>query len=91
MPSEKRIGALSFAKRSVTAGITSRLVAQCLPSFESIPLWAFLAFILYTLRRVDCRRCGVVAVEEVPWSDGKRTLDTSLANTGYCWSRISLT
>src|SRR5215471_11794159 len=25
------------------------------------------------MRRVDCRRCGVVAVEEVPWGDGKRT------------------
>src|SRR5262245_15545826 len=24
------------------------------------------------MRRVDCRRCGVVAVEEVPWGDGKR-------------------
>src|SRR5689334_14420427 len=26
------------------------------------------------MRRVDCRRCGVVAVEEVPWGDGKCTL-----------------
>ncbi len=26
------------------------------------------------MRRVDCRRFGVVAVEEVPWGDGKRTL-----------------
>src|SRR5579864_1433832 len=26
------------------------------------------------MRRVDCRRCGVVTVEEVPWGDGKRTL-----------------
>src|SRR5438094_10041551 len=26
------------------------------------------------MRRVDCRCCGVVAVEEVPWGDGKRTL-----------------
>jgi hypothetical protein len=24
--------------------------------------------------RVDCHRCGVVTVEEVPWGDGKRTL-----------------
>jgi hypothetical protein len=34
---------------------------------EFIPLWGFLVFHLYTMRRVDCRRCGVVAVEEVPW------------------------
>jgi transposase len=42
--------------------------------FEFIPLWGFLVFLLYTMRRVDFRRCGVVAVEEVPWGDGKRTL-----------------
>jgi transposase len=46
--------------------------------FEFIPLWGFLVFLLYTMRRVDCRRCGVVAVEEVPWGDGKRTLTKSL-------------
>jgi len=42
--------------------------------FEFIPLWGFLVFLLYTMRRVNCRRCGIVAVEEVPWGDGKRTL-----------------
>jgi transposase len=42
--------------------------------FEFIPLWGFLVFLLYAMRRVECRRCGVVAVEEVPWGDGKRTL-----------------
>jgi transposase len=26
--------------------------------FEFIPLWGFLVFLLYTMRRVDCRRCG---------------------------------
>src|SRR5215470_10011512 len=31
--------------------------------FEFIPLWGFLVFLLYTMRRVDCRRCGVVTVE----------------------------
>jgi len=34
--------------------------------FEFIPLWGFLVFLLYTMRRVNCRRCGIVAVEEVP-------------------------
>ena len=42
--------------------------------FEFTPLWGVLVFLLYTMRRVDCRRCGVVTVEEVPWGDGKRTL-----------------
>jgi transposase len=38
--------------------------------FEFIPLWGFLVFLLYRMRRVHCRNCGIV-VEEVPWSDGK--------------------
>jgi transposase len=42
--------------------------------FEFIPFWGFLVFLLYAMRRVDCRRCGTVVVEEVPWGDGKRTL-----------------
>ena len=42
-------------------------------SFEFIPLWGFLVFFLYSMRRVNCRQCGVV-VEEVPWGDGKRQL-----------------
>jgi transposase len=42
--------------------------------FEFIPFWGFLVFLLYSMGRVDCRRCGAVVVEEVPWGDGKRTL-----------------
>ena len=38
--------------------------------FEFIPLWGFFVFLLYAMRRVDCRRCGAVVVEEVPWGDG---------------------
>ena len=42
--------------------------------FEFIPLWGFFVFLLYAMRRVDCRRCRMVVVEEVPWGDGKHTL-----------------
>jgi transposase len=35
-------------------------------SFEFIPFWGFLVFLLYSMRRVDCRRCQAVVVEEVP-------------------------
>src|SRR5437867_9982921 len=42
--------------------------------FEFIPLWGFFVFLLYAMRRVNCRRCAAVVVEEVPWADGKRTL-----------------
>ncbi|HEX3875505.1 MAG TPA: hypothetical protein VHW24_00870 [Bryobacteraceae bacterium] len=34
--------------------------------FDFIPLWGFFVFLLYARRRVDCRQCGMVAVEEVP-------------------------
>jgi transposase len=39
--------------------------------FEFIPIWGFLVFFVYTMRRVQCPRCGV-RVEEVPWAEGKR-------------------
>ena len=55
--------------------------------FEFIPLWGFLVFLLYTMRRVDCRRCGVVAVEEVPWGDGKRTLTKAYMLFLARWAR----
>lgn len=40
--------------------------------FEFIPLWGFVVFLWYTMRRVDCRGCGVT-VERVPWADGKHS------------------
>jgi transposase len=47
--------------------------------FQFIPLWGFLVFIVYAMRRVECRRCGV-KVEQIPWGDGKRQLTNA-----YCW------
>ena len=55
--------------------------------FELIHLWGFLVFLLYSMRRVDCRRCGVVAVEEVPWGDGKRTLTKAYMLFLARWAR----
>ena len=54
---------------------------------EFIPLWGFLVFLLYTMRRVNCRRCGIVAVEEVPWGDGKRTLTKAYMLFLARWAR----
>jgi len=39
------------------------------------------------MRRVDCRRCGVVTVEEVPWGDGKRTLTKAYMLFLASWAR----
>lgn len=41
--------------------------------FEFIPIWGFAVLLLYRMRRVECRGCGV-KVEEVPWGMGKHTL-----------------
>jgi len=38
--------------------------------FEFIPIWNIPVFLSYTMRRVDCRDCGV-KVEAVPWASGK--------------------
>jgi transposase len=54
--------------------------------FEFIPLWGFLVFLLYRMRRVDCRDCGVV-VEEVPWSDGKHQLTRAYMLFLARWAR----
>jgi transposase len=55
--------------------------------FEFIPFWGFLVFMLYSMRRVDCRRCEAVVVEEVPWGDGKRTLTRAYMLFLARWAR----
>ena len=46
--------------------------------FQFVPLWGFLVFFAYAMRRVDCRRCGV-KVEAVPWAEGKSPITTTYA------------
>ncbi|HEY6302610.1 MAG TPA: ISL3 family transposase [Terriglobales bacterium] len=55
--------------------------------FEFIPFWGFLVFLLYAMRRVDCRRCEAVVVEQVPWADGKRTLTRAYMLFLARWAR----
>jgi transposase len=55
--------------------------------FEFIPFRGFLVFLLYSMRRVDCRRCDAVIVEEVPWADGKRTLTRAYMLFLARWAR----
>jgi transposase len=55
--------------------------------FEFIPFWGFLVFLLYAMRRVDCRPCGAVVVEEVPWGDGKHTLTKAYMLFLARWAR----
>lgn len=47
--------------------------------FQFVPLWGLLVFFAYSMRRVQCRTCGV-KVESVPWAAGK-----SPSTTTYAW------
>ena len=54
--------------------------------FEFVPLWGFLVFFVYAMRRVDCRACGVT-VEKVPWGTGKNHLSTTYAWFLATWAK----
>jgi transposase len=55
--------------------------------YEFIPFWGFLVFLLYAMRRVDCRRCQAVVVEEVPWGNGKHQLTNAYMLFLARWAR----
>lgn len=38
--------------------------------FEFIPVWGYVVYLVYCMRRIECPRCGV-RTENVPWADGK--------------------
>src|SRR5262244_2076627 len=68
---DKKSIEISVRPRKGSAAICSRCHRSApgydqLPErrFEFIPLWGFFVFLLYAMRRVDCRRCGAVVVEE---------------------------
>jgi transposase len=54
--------------------------------FEFVPLWGFAVFLLYRMRRVDCRHCGV-KVEQVPWGNGKHQMTTAYVLFLAHWAR----
>ncbi len=54
--------------------------------FEFIPFWGFLVFLLYRMRRVNCKTCGVV-VEELPWASGKHQLTKVYMQFLAHWAR----
>jgi transposase len=54
--------------------------------FEFVPFWGFMVLLLYRMRRVDCRTCGV-RVEEVPWATGKHQLTKAYMLFLAHWAR----
>ena len=54
--------------------------------FEFVPFWGFMVLLLYRMRRVDCRACGV-RVEELPWASGKHQLTKAYMLFLAHWAR----
>ena len=57
--------------------------------FAFVPLWGLAVTLIYALRRIDCRSCGV-KVERVPWCEpgSKSPLTTALAVFLARWARL---
>ena len=49
-------------------------------------MWGYAVILLYRMRRVDCRGCGV-KVEAVPWAMGKHTLTRAYMLFLAHWAR----
>ena len=56
-------------------------------TFSFVPLWGMAVFFIYASRRVDCRRCGVVA-EMVPWATGKSPTTHAFAWFLASWAKV---
>jgi transposase len=54
--------------------------------FDFVPLWGFAVVLLYCMRLVSCRRCGIVT-ERVPWSEGKETTTFAYRNFLATWAK----
>jgi transposase len=54
--------------------------------FEFIPIWGYTVLLLYAMRRVQCRACGV-KVEQVPWAVGKHSLTKAYMLYLAHWAR----
>jgi transposase len=55
-------------------------------AFQFVPLWGMPVFLLYSMRRVRCRRCGI-RVESVPWAKGKRQTTISFEWFLAIWAK----
>jgi len=55
-------------------------------AFQFVPLWGIPVFLIYSMRRVSCPRCGV-RVESVPWAEGKRQTTISFEWFLAIWAK----
>ena len=57
-------------------------------SFDYIPLWNIPVRFYYRMRRVDCRHCGRIITEAIPWASGKHRLTNDFRIFLAQWSRL---
>jgi transposase len=55
--------------------------------FDFVPLWGIAVVLIYTMRRIDCRHCGV-KVETAPWASGKSPVTTAMALFLARWAKL---
>jgi transposase len=55
--------------------------------FDFVPFWGIAVVFIYTMRRVNCRTCGV-KIEQVPWAQGKSPLTTTYAWFLSQWAKM---
>jgi transposase len=46
--------------------------------FLYVPLWGITVYLLYCMRRINCKNCDSLKAESVPWSDGKSPITISM-------------
>ena len=60
--------------------------ASQLRRFQFVPLWGIPVWFEYSMRRVNCRKCGV-KIERVPWAEGKSRSTRSFSIFLASWAR----
>jgi transposase len=55
--------------------------------FKLPPVWNIALILLYTMKRVNCRKCNKVVVEQVPWSAGKSRVTKEFTAVLAFWAR----
>jgi transposase len=54
--------------------------------FQFVPLWGIPVWFEYSMRRVNCKKCGV-KVERVPWAEGKSRTTRSFSIFLASWAK----
>lgn len=80
-----RTNSKPICSRCGTSGSTYDHLGQ--RKFYLPPIWNIALILLYTMRRVNCRQCNKVVVEQVPWSAGKSRITKEFAAVLAFWAR----